>query len=173
MSDTQSGKSREGFGDGQGTRVGKPDAGRSDEAGRMGAEGGPGNAGGRGVTRGADAVGKSGKSTGAGAEAAEGVHSMDERDPAANSGISKGDAPASDSDRGSEPLEGRNREHRSGYGGSGGKPVSSADQREPSEPTGKAGNAGSAGASGAPDSGKQSATKKDPRTGNGSGPEPA
>ena len=77
---------------------------------------------------GADAVGKSGKSTGAGAEAAEGVHSMDERDPSENSGVSKGGAAASDSDRGSEPLEGRNREHRSGYGGAGGKPVSSADQ---------------------------------------------
>ncbi len=173
MADTQSGKSREGFGDGQGTRVGKPDAGQSDESGRMGAEGTAGNAGGRGVTRGADAVTKDGQTTGAGAEAAEGVHSMDDRSPAENSGVSRSAAGSKDSERGSEPLEGRNREHRSGYGGSGGEPVSSSDQREPREPTGKAGNAGAAGAAGATDAGHPAGVKKDPRTGNGAGSEPA
>jgi len=173
MADTQSGKNREGFGDGQGTRVGKPDEGRSDEAGRMGAEGSSGDAGGRGVSRGADAVTKSGQSTGAGAEAAEGVHSMGDRDQSDNSGAAGNTAGSNDKDLGSEPLEGRNREHRSGYGGAGGKPVSSSDQREPREPSGKAGNAGAAGSSSTPDGGQQSAGKKDPRTGNGSGSEPA
>ena len=78
------------------------------------------------------------KSTGAGAEAAEGVHganaegARDERDKtsiaADGSGTEKGR-------KGSEPLEERGNEHRSGYGGSGGKPVTSSDQREshPSE----------------------------------------
>src|SRR5687768_1072840 len=105
MADKQSGKAREGFGDGQGTRVGKPDEGRSDESGRMGAEGSAGNAGGRGVTRGADAVTRDGQSTGAGAEAAEGVHSMDDRSPSENSGASRAGAGSADSERGSEPLE--------------------------------------------------------------------
>ena len=173
MADTQNGKSREGFGDGQGTRVGKPDEGRSDESGRMGAEGSPGNAGGRGVTRGADAVTKDGQSTGAGAEAAEGVHSMDEREPTRNSGASRGAAAGGEGERGSEPLAGRNREHRSGYGGAGGNPVSSSDQREPNEPTGKAGNAGDSGSAGKPDAGRPAGAKKDPRTGNGSTSEPA
>lgn len=138
MADTQSGKSREGFGDGQGTRVGKPDAGRSDEGGRLGAEGSAAKGGDRGVSRGADAV-SGNKSTGAGAEATEGVHGMDERKPSEKSGAAnRENARGTETDAGSEPLEGRNREHRSGYGGAGGQPVESSDQREPQEPSGKA-----------------------------------
>jgi hypothetical protein len=55
--------------------------------------------------------------TGAGSEAAEGVH---------------GATPESEAgDRaGSEPLSDREKEHRSGYGGAGGKPVKSSDQKE-------------------------------------------
>lgn len=136
MADKQSGKSREGFGDGQGTRVGKPDEGRSDEDGRLGAEGSGKGAEG-GVTRGADAV-KGGKSTGAGAEAAEGMHALADGDADKSSGRAGSKAAGSEDEAGSEPLEGRNREHRSGYGGAGGAPVTSSDQREPQEPTGNA-----------------------------------
>lgn len=162
MADSQSGKSREGFGDGQGTRVGKPDAGRSDEGGRMGAAGTDGNAGDRGVSRGADAV-SADKSTGAGAEAAEGVHGLEEQGSGKKPGDHRGKANAGSNDQGSEPLEGRNREHRSGYGGSGGEPVASSDQREPQEPSG---NTTSSSGSKAVDGPLQTtAGKKDPRTG--------
>jgi hypothetical protein len=57
------------------------------------------------------------KPTGAGSEAAEGIHGA----------TTEGEA----GDRaGSEPLADREKEHRSGYGGAGGKPVKSSDQRE-------------------------------------------
>jgi hypothetical protein len=94
-------------GDNQGTRVGSPE---------------PGNA-----SRRKD----SGGATGAGAEAAEGIHgATTDRDPAERSSVE--DAPiGSDDDRaGSEPLADRETEHRSGYGGAGGKPLRSSDQRE-------------------------------------------
>jgi hypothetical protein len=93
-------------GDDQGTRVGSPD---------------PGDPSRRNQSSGA---------TGAGSEAAEGVHGASaERDPSDRSSV--GDAPTgSEGDRaGSEPLIDRETEHRSGYGGSGGKPVRSSDQR--------------------------------------------
>jgi hypothetical protein len=108
-------RKREGFGDDQGTRVGRPDEGTAE---------------GRGA----------GEPTGAGAEAAEGLHSAGGRDERENSGLSERDTGRSDdSERaGSEPLGGREREHRSGYGGQGGKPVQSSDEREPLEPKGKA-----------------------------------
>ena len=86
--------------------------------------------------------------TGAGGEAAEGIHAASGgRDPGANSSLEshptgRGDAQsgsgkqsaggaASGSERtGSEPLVDRGTEHRSGYGGKAGQPVSSTDQRE-------------------------------------------
>lgn len=93
-----------GLGDGQGTSIGAPEPGRAKET--------PMNAGATddkadrakqspnaGRTRGP----QENQSTGAGAEASEGIN--------ANDG-------------------GHDREHRSGYGGSGGKPVDSSDNRQ-------------------------------------------
>ena len=55
------------------------------------------------------------ETTGAGAEAAEGMHGTD--------GQHSEDRP------GSEPLKERETEHKSGYGGEGSKPKTSSDQR--------------------------------------------
>ena len=103
-------------GDDQGTRVGSPDQGSPSERK------------------------KSGGSTGAGAEAAEGIHAADGgRDPSENSAVEsqptgrgggKGGSGDDVAPSGSEPLVDREHEHRSGYGGAGGKPVKSSDQRE-------------------------------------------
>lgn len=93
------------LGDDQGTRVGKPDAGRAKET--------PLNAGATDETDKADRAKQApnagrtrgvqeDESTGAGSEAIEGINSND---------------------------GGHDREHRSGYGGSGGKPVNSSDNR--------------------------------------------
>lgn len=98
-----SNRDSEGLGDGQGTKVGAPEPGRAketplnaaatdDKADR--AKQAP-NAG---RTKGP----QEDQSTGAGAEASEGINS--------NGG-------------------GHDREHRSGYGGAGGKPVESSDKR--------------------------------------------
>ena len=54
--------------------------------------------------------------TGAGAEAAEGIHSSEGREQ-------EEDLP------GSEPLRHRDTEHKSGYGGEGAEPKTSSDQR--------------------------------------------
>lgn len=85
---------RKGFGDDQGTRVGSPT---------------PGNA-------------ASGK-TGAGAEAAEGIHSADgsrdEDDQSALEGKETGRTSGSDGRSGSEPITSHDREHQSKYGGGG------------------------------------------------------
>ena len=113
------------YGDDQGTRVGSPDPSRRNDA------------------RGA---------TGAGGEAAEGIHGASGgRDPGAKSSVEshptgRGDtksgagkssdreeAGSGDQSTGSEPLVDRGTEHRSGYGGSAGQPVSSSDQREQPE----------------------------------------
>ena len=91
-----------GFGDDQGTRVGSPDAGAPRES----------------------------KSTGAGAEAAEGVHSMHGRSEEQRSGATENrEAQSDDPTRaGSEPLTGgRQSEHESGYGGKMGQPKESSD----------------------------------------------
>jgi hypothetical protein len=96
-------------GDDQGTRIGSPDTGSPSQ---------------RDQSRG---------STGAGAEAAEGIHSADgSKDPGERTALeSQPTGTSADGDRsGSEPLVDRETEHRSGYGGSGGKPVRSSDQRE-------------------------------------------
>jgi hypothetical protein len=99
-------------GDDQGTRVGSPDAPRRNDA--SGA-------------------------TGAGGEAAEGIHGASgDRDAAAKSSVDSQPTGRADKQTdssaeertGSEPLVDRQTEHRSGYGGSGGEPVSSSDQRE-------------------------------------------
>ena len=59
------------------------------------------------------------KPTGAGAEAAQGVHGANNR------------AHADDEEQpGSEPLKHREAEHKSGYGGEGGEPRTSTDKRE-------------------------------------------
>jgi hypothetical protein len=108
-------------GDDQGTRVGSPDAGNT--------------------SRRNDSSG----STGAGAEAAEGIHSADggrdpgdrtalEGQPTGRADSRSGRAGGSQEPTGSEPLIDRETEHRSGYGGSGGRPVRSSDQREPNSP---------------------------------------
>ena len=156
---------REGYGDGGGSRIGRPDQGRADEratsdssmarlshnAGGADAEEGSilddeaGNAsgtrGGRSEMRadgssmtGADQTldhaqraqsGTPERGSGAGAEGAQGVHSR-------QGGQS---APRGDDRAGSEPLEGREREHKGSYGGEGGAPRTSSDQREnPNDP---------------------------------------
>ena len=153
---------REGYGDGGGARVGRPDAGRPDEratsdsgmarlshnAGGADAEEGSilddeaeGARGGRSEMR-ADGSSMSGsdqtldhaqraqsgtpeRGSGAGAESAQGIHGR-------QGGES---APRGDDRAGSEPLEGRGREHKPSYGGEGGAPRTSSDQREnPKDP---------------------------------------
>jgi hypothetical protein len=87
-------------GDDQGTRIGSPDSGEP---------------------------ARRDQSTGAGSEAAEGIHGASaEREPSDRSSV---DEPQTDDQAGSEPLVDRETEHRSGYGGSGGQPTKSSDQR--------------------------------------------
>ena len=88
------------FGDDQGTRVGRPSTPQRDNVEPSG-KAGP--------------KAEQGKSTGAGNEAAAGIH-------ATNKGGSTV-RPVS------EPLEERDAEHKSGYGGEGGEPRTSSDQR--------------------------------------------
>jgi hypothetical protein len=61
------------------------------------------------------------KSTGAGAEAAEGIHSADRgRDQEKNSALENADRQADgDERRGSEPTRSHTTEHQSNYGGGG------------------------------------------------------
>jgi hypothetical protein len=94
-------------GDDQGTRIGSPD---------------PGDPSRRDQSSG---------STGAGSEAAEGIHGAStDRDPGDRSSVEDQTTGADDDRSGSEPLADRDQEHRSGYGGAGGKPVRSSDHRE-------------------------------------------
>jgi hypothetical protein len=103
------------YGDDQGTRIGSPDPGDPSRRNQ------PGDA------------------TGAGSEAAEGIHGADgDRDPTDRSALEgqetgRGDQESrrgdSEERSGSEPLVDRETERRSGYGGAGGKPVKSSDQR--------------------------------------------
>ena len=87
------------------------------------------------------------KSLGAGAEAAEGVHGLQQSDDGASG---RGERPttqrtggsdvsaegaSADDESGSEPLP-RNREHTPSYGGAGGRPRTSSDQREPGDSRG-------------------------------------
>ena len=94
-----------GLGDDQGTRVGKPEPGRSGSLG-MGSEASEGI---HGANGGRDASERSSL------ESRETGHAESQGDGSEQSG--------------SEPLS-RTTEHRSGYGGSGGAPVTSSDQRE-------------------------------------------
>ncbi|MFL5560905.1 MAG: hypothetical protein ACJ79K_05445 [Gemmatimonadaceae bacterium] len=73
----------------------------------------------------------SGRPTGAGSEASEGIHgARGERGEGDKTSVTE-DRSAADRKKGSEPLDqDRKNEHRSGYGGSGGAPVTSSDQRE-------------------------------------------
>ena len=80
------------------------------------------------------------KSTGAGAEAAEGMHATDGRghgDKSALTNKATGRAGSGEIERtGSEPLD-RTKEHKGSYGGEGGDPRTSSDQRERHDSSGK------------------------------------
>ena len=80
------------------------------------------------------------RSTGAGSEATEGIHGASSRrgehsrtsTTAARTGsreTSSGSAPGTSDRSGSEPMEGSEQQHVSGYGGAGGVPKTSSDQR--------------------------------------------
>lgn len=75
----------------------------------------------------------SSKSTGAGAEAAEGLHATDGRSPHDKSAVTNratGREGSGESERtASEPMD-RTKEHKGSYGGEGGSPRTSSDQRE-------------------------------------------
>ena len=76
------------------------------------------------------------QSMGSGAEAARGLHAKQGMDRSTGSGTGEeaGGSPRGGSERhGSEPL-GREREHKSSYGGEGGAPRTSSDKREPQTP---------------------------------------
>jgi hypothetical protein len=83
----------------------------------------------------------SSKSTGAGAEAAEGMHATEGRSQGDKSGVTNkatGRAGSGETERtGSEPLD-RTKEHKGSYGGEGGTPRTSSDQRESHPKGGKA-----------------------------------
>lgn len=73
----------------------------------------------------------SGKPTGAGAEAAEGIHGdpkhrESRRNPKDQTSLTGSEA-ADDERSGSEPLDSNSHEHLSGYGGKGGAPKQSND----------------------------------------------
>jgi len=127
---------REGFGDDQGTRVGSPTPG-----GQRGRVREPDHL--SSSFRVSGTSGEEEEETGAGAEAAEGIHSTDQREPQDRSALEDVDTGRSRPDEatveraGSEPI-GREREHVSGYGGKGGEPKTSSDQREPNEQEGRA-----------------------------------
>ena len=74
-----------------------------------------------------------GKSTGAGSEAAEGMHATDGRSPHDKSAVTNratGREGSGEEERtGSEPMD-RTKEHKGSYGGEGGSPRTSSDQRE-------------------------------------------
>jgi len=73
-----------------------------------------------------------GKPTGAGAEAAEGIHGDpkhrdSQRSPRDKTSLTDGESAADDERSGSEPLGSNSHEHISGYGGKGGAPKQSND----------------------------------------------
>lgn len=74
-----------------------------------------------------------GGNTGAGAEAAEGLHSTKERSQQERSGVEHAHGEPGRGEgagrSGSEPLRHRETEHKSGYGGEGAEPKTSSDQR--------------------------------------------
>jgi hypothetical protein len=139
-SSTRGGEPRRGgFGDDQGTRVGKPTPSGRDEDGHPstrpvdeGLEGAimDDNAQGGGRTAGAPTEG--------GAEAARGIHEHGSGKAPRQAGGVSDDRAGTEGHAGSEPLRGRTREHESGYGGSADRPKTSSDQREPLDPEGDA-----------------------------------
>lgn len=128
---------REGFGDDQGTRIGSPTPGRERDGVRQ-----PSHLS-ESLGEGDESERESNRTTGAGAEAAEGEHARGDRGERSRSALEDIDTGRSRPDEatvdraGSEPL-GREREHQSGYGGAGGAPKTSSDRREPLEPEGRA-----------------------------------
>lgn len=131
---------REGYGDDAGTRIGSPDPGAPREN-FAGPSSQPFDGGLEGSILDDEQTtrrGASDASTGAGSEAAEGMHAVGGRDPNEKSAVEKSTDRQGDGDEGgrpgSEPLEGRTSEHRGGYGGEGGEPRVSSDQREPNKP---------------------------------------
>jgi hypothetical protein len=130
------GRDDEGFGDDQGTRVGRPDAGKAGAAPSSGTDVPSGVEGsildGEESRRGMTASDRA--STGAGAEAAEGIHSAEEeRPPHERSAVEHAHGEPGRGEgaglSGSEPLRHRETEHKSGYGGEQGDPKISSDQR--------------------------------------------
>jgi len=123
-----------GFGDEGGTRVGRPDEGSkaapsTDTDVPSGVEGSilEGEESRRGVTA-------SDRSTGAGAEAAEGLHgAQEDRHPGERSDVEQAHGEPGRGEgaglSGSEPLRHRETEHKSGYGGEGAKPKTSSEDR--------------------------------------------
>jgi hypothetical protein len=124
-----------GFGDEQGTRVGRPDPGQAPAAPSSAAGVPDGEEGSilegeetrRGVSQ------KDRGNTGAGSEAAEGIHSTKPRQPEQRSGVEHAHGEPGRGEgaglSGSEPLRHRETEHKSGYGGEKGEPKTSSDQR--------------------------------------------
>jgi hypothetical protein len=80
-----------------------------------------------------DRTSASGKSTGAGAEAAEGMHATEGRsqhDKSALTNKATGREGSGESERNaSEPMD-RTKEHKGSYGGEGGSPRTSSNERE-------------------------------------------
>ena len=124
-----------GFGDEQGTRVGRPDPDESSAAPSTGTGVPVGEEGsileGESSRRGMTA--SDSKSTGAGAEAAEGLHSAKGRSPNEKSGTERAHGEPGRGEgaglSGSEPLRHRETEHKSGYGGEKGEPKTSSENR--------------------------------------------
>ena len=123
-----------GFGDEGGTRVGRPDEG-SEAAPSSGTDVPVGEEGsileGEESRRGVTASDRG--STGAGAEAAEGLHSAKGRAPHERSGVEHAHGEPGRGEgaglSGSEPLRHRETEHKSGYGGEGAEPKTSSEDR--------------------------------------------
>ena len=78
------------------------------------------------------------RSSGAGSEAAEGLHAVggrDQHEKSAATGKETGRSDRKGGDRaGSEPVQGKSTEHKGSYGGEGGAPRTSSNEREPNKP---------------------------------------
>ena len=130
------GRRDEGFGDDAGTRVGRPDDPPVRDAAPSSATGVPaGEEGsileGEPSWRGMTASDRG--STGAGAEASEGIHSTKRKRPEDASAVEHAHGEPGRGEgaglSGSEPLRHRETEHKSGYGGEKAEPKTSSDQR--------------------------------------------
>ena len=129
------GRPDEGFGDDGGTRVGRPDPDRSAAAPSSGTGVPDGEEGsileGEETRRGMSESDRA--NTGAGSEAAEGIHSTKGRQEDERSGVEHAHGEPGRGEgaglSGSEPLRHRETEHKSGYGGQGADPKTSSDQR--------------------------------------------